>query len=151
VRTVPDDPCRASLTLLAGDSAERRREFRGTEPHWLRLGTEPAADWQIVADGVAPTHCELLWDGRGLYVQDRLRLGSTFVARERVHAWSPVRDKSVLQLGRAVFWVEAPLQQPTKPDASVLRWVEEQAERWHERRRSSAPPVADCSDDEPAS
>jgi len=139
VTTRPNPAGSASARLVAGGSDVSLGQWRGPNFYWVRMGSSPEADWRVEAEGVAPMHCELLWDGTGLFVHDPLRLGCTYIESQRVDTWSPLKGSHLLRMGAAAIWIQAPVQPSEKPLASALRWV--QAEQ--QRLRESGPPARD--------
>lgn len=85
------------------------------------VGTDPSAEWQVMAPGVAPGHIELYWDGQQLWVCDISKLGDVRLNGQPVQEWVAVAAQSRLQFGGAILDVltHQPLSAPPGPGGAV--------------------------------
>jgi hypothetical protein len=137
----------AHVNVVQGD-APRRVTFATGIPARVLVGSAPDADLRIARSDVAPRQLECVWDGRGLWVQDALRLGRTFVNGRPLNEWAPVSHHAWISFGGVRLWLrgpDLPADQRT-PDfaaleqASVARELETASCRRHETGRITIPP-----------
>jgi hypothetical protein len=85
------------------------------------VGTDPAAEWQVMAPGVAPGHIELYWDGQQLWVCDISKLGDVRLNGQPVQDWVAVAAQSRLHFGGAILDVltHQPVSAPPGPGGAV--------------------------------
>jgi hypothetical protein len=110
--------------------------LRPEQPAQLVVGSDPSAQICIAAPCVAPRQLDVLWDGANLWVEDKLRLGRTFVNGRLLNEWVLVRGEVIVSFGSLRLWMAAggPQPDPTRPNFEALE-------------RGRLPPEADA--DEP--
>jgi hypothetical protein len=111
----------ARLAVLRGPTPHTTT-FRAGQPRELRIGSGPSAHLLLPASCAAPQQLEVCWDGAALWLQDRLRLGSTLVQGRPLGEWNLVRGHVIVTFGAIRLWVAAasPLPVPDAPDLSFL-------------------------------
>jgi hypothetical protein len=88
----------------------------------LRVGSAPHAEVLVPESCAAPEQLEVLWDGAALWLQDRLRLGSSLVNGRPLGEWTLVRGQVLLGFGNVRMWLAAasPHPVPEAPDFDAL-------------------------------
>ena len=111
----------ARLAVLRGPTPYNT-SFRADQPRELRIGSGPSAHLLLPASCAAPQQLEVFWDGAALWLQDRLRLGTTLVQGRPLGEWSLVRGHVIVGFGAIRLWAAAasPLPVPDAPDLSFL-------------------------------
>jgi hypothetical protein len=111
----------ARLAVLRGPTPHSTT-FRAGEPRELRIGSGPTAHLLLPASCAAPQQLEVFWDGAALWLQDRLRLGTTLVQGRPLGEWSLVRGHVIVSFAAIRLWVAAasPLAAPDAPDLTFL-------------------------------
>lgn len=104
--TVPSVPAfEIHVTLLAGESPTPLRAFRQGEPA-APLAVGSAAAFRVSAEGVAPTHLFLAFDGTTLFASAssssaEVRVGEGLIPR----GWTPLEAPCEIRFGAAVLRV----------------------------------------------
>jgi hypothetical protein len=111
----------ARLSVLRG-ATPQSITFRAGQPHELTLGSAACAQLALPASCAAPLQLEALWDGAALWLQDRLRLGTTLVGGRPLNEWTLVRGQVLVAIGRVRLWLAAasPHPTPNAPDFARL-------------------------------
>jgi hypothetical protein len=96
--------------------------LRSDQPAQLSIGSDPRAQIYIAAACVAPRQLEALWDGANLWLEDKLRLGRTFVNGRLLNEWVLVRGEVIVSFGSLRLWMAAggPEQRPSRPDFEAV-------------------------------
>jgi hypothetical protein len=94
-------------------------------PRELTLGSAAAAQLALPASCAAPLQLEALWDGAALWLQDRLRLGTTLIGGRPLNEWTLVRGQVLVAIGKVRLWLAAasPHPTPAAPDFARLEHV----------------------------
>jgi hypothetical protein len=96
----------ARIHVVRG-STPRSLVMRAAEPMRLTVGSDPSAQFCIPSFSVAPRQLDVLWDGAGLWLEDSLRLGRTFVNGRLLNEWVLVRGEVIVSFGALRLWVAA--------------------------------------------
>jgi hypothetical protein len=113
----------ARLSVLRGSNPECRF-FQAGRPHQLQVGSAPGAGLVLPGSCAAPLQLELFWDGESLWLQDRLRLGSTLVQGRPLAEWTLVRGQVIVAFNRVRLWAAAASPFPA-PSAPNLAWLDQ--------------------------
>jgi hypothetical protein len=97
----------AHVNVVRG-ATPRHVPFHEGQPVHLTVGSGPSADLRIEHPDVAPRQLDCAWDGRGLWVQDALRLGRTFVNGCTLNEWVPVEHHVIVSFGAVRLWMRGP-------------------------------------------
>jgi hypothetical protein len=111
----------ARLSVLRG-ATPQSIHFRAGQPRELTLGSAAAAQLALPASCAAPLQLEALWDGAALWLQDRLRLGTTLIGGQPLNEWTLVRGQVLVAIGKVRLWLAAasPHPMPAAPDFTRL-------------------------------
>ncbi|MCA9602778.1 MAG: FHA domain-containing protein [Myxococcales bacterium] len=69
------------------------------------VGSDPSAEWQVSAQGVAPGHIEVYWDGQQIWVCDISKLGTVAINQTPVGEWQAAPLGSRITFGGALLEV----------------------------------------------
>src|SRR5690349_19256166 len=96
--------------------------LRPEQPMLLMVGSDPAAKFCIPYPSVAPRQLDALWDGCSLWLEDRLRLGRTFVNGRLLNEWVRVRGEVIVSFGALRLWMAAGggAPAPERPDFEAV-------------------------------
>lgn len=96
------------VVVRVGDSPEESLRLVETEPlPPLSVGTQGA--WLVRAEGVAPIHGYLFFDGKTLFVSSATPASPVMLQGRPVgSAWQPVQPNTEIVIGKAVLFVEPP-------------------------------------------
>lgn len=127
----------ARIHVLSGADPQRI-VFEASRPVALTIGSSPHARLCLVAPCVAPEQLEVFWDGAALWLQDRLRLGSTLVNGRPLNEWALIRGQVLVVIGSVRIWMAAgsPHPTPALPDFALLSGLEGEDRAARERRRT---------------
>ena len=111
--------------------------LRPNEPAELTIGSDPSAQICIAAASVAPRQLDALWDGGHLWLEDKLRLGCTFVNGRLLNEWVLVRGEVIVSFGSVRLWMAAggPAERPSCPDFEAVERVSQVPEPGPEEPR----------------
>jgi hypothetical protein len=111
----------ARIHVLRG-APPQHRVLRAGEPVQLIIGSDPGAQLPIDAPCVAPRQLDVLWDGANLWLEDKLRLGRTFVNGRLLNEWVLIRGEVIVSFGWLRLWMAAAggVAQPLSPDFAAL-------------------------------
>jgi hypothetical protein len=113
----------ARLSVVRGSTPESRF-FHAGRPHQLHIGSAPDGDLVLPASCAAPVQLEVFWDGESVWLQDRLRLGSTLVQGRPLSEWTLVRGEVLVAFNRVRLWVAAASPHPA-PNGPNLTWLDQ--------------------------
>jgi hypothetical protein len=100
--------------------------LRPDQPVLLTVGSDPAAKFCIPCGSVAPRQLDALWDGCSLWLEDRLRLGRTFVNGRLLNEWVRVHGEVIVSFGALRLWMAAGgggALAPVRPDFEAVERV----------------------------
>ena len=122
--------------MVVRGSPPQTTHFHAGQPRELHIGSAPAVQLSLPATCAAPLQLEVFWDGAALWLQDRLRLGSTFVQGRPLSEWTLVRGQVMVAFGRVRLWVAAtsPHPVPAAPDLAALEQMRGSSAVWGRRR-----------------
>jgi hypothetical protein len=103
--TLPPAPW-ARIHVVRG-AAPRSVLLRPDQPVVLIVGSDPGAQFCIPCASVAPRQLDVLWDGASLWLEDKLRLGRTFVNGHLLNEWVRVRGEVMVSFGSLRLWIAA--------------------------------------------
>ena len=111
----------ARIHVVRG-AAPRSLLLRPDQPALLVIGSDPSAQFCISAPCVAPRQLDVLWDGVNLWIEDKLRLGRTFVNGTLLNEWVLVRGEVIVSFGSLRIWMAAggPVPEPVRPNFEAL-------------------------------
>jgi hypothetical protein len=127
----------ARIHVVRG-AAPQRILFRRGEPLCIVVGSDPNAQLCLADSTVAPRQLDVLWDGEHLWLEDKLRLGCTFVNGQLLNEWVLVLGDVLVSFGGVRLWVAsaASLPVPAAPDFAALDRARAGSEEHSEVRRS---------------
>jgi len=130
-------PSWARIHVVRGAAPQRILLRRG-EPIWLVVGSDPAAQLCIADGAVAPRQLDVLWDGEHLWLEDKLRLGRTFVNGQLLNEWVLVLGDVLVSFGGVRLWMAAstPMPAPAAPDFAAIERSRRGSDEHSEVRRS---------------
>lgn len=96
----------ARIHVVRG-AAPRAFLLRTEQPALLTVGSDPGARICIPCACVAPRQLDVLWDGASLWLEDKLRLGRTFVNGHLLNEWVRVRGEVIVSFGTLRLWMAA--------------------------------------------
>ncbi|HEX6240230.1 MAG TPA: FHA domain-containing protein [Polyangiales bacterium] len=105
-------------------SAPDTRVFDAGRPHQLHIGSAPGSELVLPATCAAPLQLEVFWDGDSLWLQDRLRLGSTLVQGRPLAEWTLIRGQVLVAFNKVRLWLAAASPSPA-PSAPNLTWLDQ--------------------------
>jgi hypothetical protein len=128
VSNLPSAPW-ARIHVVRG-AVPRALVLRPEQPVLLTVGSDPRAQICIPSVFVAPRQLDVLWDGASLWLEDKLRLGRTFVNGQRLNEWVLVRGEVIVSFGSLRLWIAAggPPAQPARPDFEAVERVSQPPE-----------------------
>lgn len=145
---VPSAPW-ARIHVVRG-AAPRSLLLRAEQPTVLMVGSDPAAQICIPSACVAPRQFDVLWDGANLWLEDKLRLGRTFVNGHLLNEWVRVRGEVIVSFGSLRLWMASgggAAALPLGPDFEAVEHVSQpldaaavRADRRSQTGRFSVPP-----------
>jgi hypothetical protein len=104
---IPPARAVAHVNVVRGATPQHVPLLAGLPAH-LTIGSGPQADLRIEQADVAPRQLDCAWDGHGLWVQDALRLGRTFVNGRTLNEWVPVEHHVIVSFGGVRLWMRGP-------------------------------------------
>lgn len=127
----------ARIHVVRG-AAPQRILFRRGEPLGLAVGSDPTSQLCIADPAVAPRQLDVLWDGEHLWLQDRLRLGRTFVNGQLLNEWVLVLGDVLVSFGAVRLWMAAGTEvpPPAAPDFAAVERARAGSELHSEARRT---------------
>jgi hypothetical protein len=114
----------------------------------LAIGSDPSAGWPINAFGVQPTHFEIYWDGRSLFIADSMRVGGVTLNGTPVgQEWIQIRGRGEVVFGQASMTIETSEDavRPIQTDPSIARRISVSPEHGTSEIVAEATRVADPS------
>jgi hypothetical protein len=135
---VSEQPTSWARIHVVRGATPQRLLFRRGEPQCLVVGSDPGAQLCIAEPSVAPRQLDVLWDGEHLWLEDKLRLGCTFVNGQLLNEWVLVLGDVLVSFGGVRLWMAAatPLPAPAAPDFAALERARIGPEEHSEVRRS---------------
>lgn len=124
----PCPPPWARIHVVRG-AAPRSLVLRPDQPALLAVGSDPAAQFCIPSPCVAPRQLDVLWDGASLWLEDKLRLGRTFVNGHLLNEWVRVRGEVMVSFGSLRLWMASGgggAKIPERPDFDAVERVSRQ-------------------------
>jgi hypothetical protein len=113
----------ARIHVVRG-AAPRGLLLQPDQPLLLIVGSDPDAQLSIPCPSVAPRQLDVLWDGASLWLEDKLRLGRTFVNGRLLNEWVRVRGEVIVSFGSLRLWIAAggggKAAPPTGPDFEAV-------------------------------
>lgn len=127
----------ARIHVVRGAAPQRILLCRG-EPLCLIVGSGADTDLCIPDGSVAPRQLDVLWDGEHLWLEDKLRLGCTFVNGQLLNEWVLILGDVLVSFGNVRLWMAAaaPLPLPATPDFAALERARIGSQQASETRRS---------------
>ncbi len=125
-QAVPGGKSWAKVRLTRGQSAGGVWEIDQQYPQArLGIGSDPSAGWVVQGPGVRPTHFEIYWDGRCLFVADTQRAGGvTLNGAPLGGEWVQIRGRGEVVFGQAAVAIEtSEAQAAAMPDPVSARRI----------------------------
>ena len=105
----------ARVKLVSGNSGAAMWDLSSALPEArVTVGSGTDAGWNVQAQGVAPVHFELYWDGKALWVGPPMA-GTLTVDGQPVQAWRQLSGQCRVQFGGGTMAIETSGAQPQVP------------------------------------